>query len=61
MRVVSQEIERKQQSCEPLMKALKELDTRMDAVEASVATLDAETLHLASDLGLSISEGPKRP
>ncbi|BDA46536.1 probable gamma-glutamyl peptidase 4 at N-terminal half [Coccomyxa sp. Obi] len=49
-----QEIHRKQDAIRPLLAALECLEGRMDAVEGSIATLDADTRHLARQLGIPL-------
>ncbi len=49
-----QEIQRKKDAMRPLLAALDGLEGRMDAVEGSIATLDANSRHLARQLGIPL-------
>ncbi len=49
---VVQEIERKQVAIRPLLAAVETLEGRMDAVEGSIARMDADTRQLARQLGV---------
>jgi hypothetical protein len=51
-----QEIERKQEECGPLLAALDGLESRMEALESAIHTLDADSRHLASEL--NVAESP---
>ncbi|EIE24368.1 hypothetical protein COCSUDRAFT_83672 [Coccomyxa subellipsoidea C-169] len=46
------EIQRKREACRPLLAALEGLEARMESVEGNIATLDADTRHLARQLGV---------
>ncbi|CAL8462667.1 g2200 [Coccomyxa elongata] len=53
-RPLIQEIQRKKDAIRPLSAALDGLEGRMDAVEGSIAMLDADTHHLARQLGIPL-------